>query len=148
MATPDYPDHAKHQAMFVLPYEKLDGPYAGKTDCKYLTVGWAQYDHRKISVKTHRHSGKRWSRQSEEMPVHRSVDAVLLLLFSLFKGSEQGVTIPAGTFEGQASDLKLEARDSDKFDEFAKALQSDVILKNRLRQLVDFACKLRKDGVL
>jgi hypothetical protein len=148
MATPDYPDNAKHQAMFVLPYEKLDGPYAGKTDCKYLTVGWAQYDPRKISVKTHRHSGKRWSRQSEELPVHRAVDAVLLLLFSLFEGSENGITIPAGTFEGQASDLKLEAKDREKFDEFAKVLKNDGILKNRLWKLVDFACKLRKDSVL
>jgi hypothetical protein len=148
MSSPDYPDNAKHQAMFVLPYEKLDGPYAGKTDCKYLSVGWAQWDHRKISVKTHRHSGKRWSRQSEELPVHRAVDAVLLLLLSLCEGSEDGITIPAGTFEGQASEIKIEAKNREGFAEFAKVLQGDGILKNRLRKLVDFACQVRKDGVL
>ena len=36
-----------------------------------MSVGRAQYDQQCASVKIFRHSGNRWSRQSEEIPIHR-----------------------------------------------------------------------------
>ena len=72
MNTP-YPNNLKHQPVFLLPYEIHDGPFAGETDCKFLSVGWAQYDPpagqpRGLSVKTLRYTGTKWSRQSENCP--------------------------------------------------------------------------------
>ena len=143
-----YPDNAKHKAVFALPYEEFDGPYAGKSDCKYLTVGWAQYDPGMVSVKTLRHSGERWSRQSEELPVHRAVDAVLLLAYCVFKSSEQGVTLPAGTFEGQKEPLTLSPKEHQSLVRFLRTLLTDDLLKRRLSKAADLLCELRKQGVL
>lgn len=72
----------KHKPVYLLPYYNYDGPYAGETDCIFLSLGWAQYDPRSVSVKTLRYIQKpdqrdRWSRQSEELPIHRAVDAVI-----------------------------------------------------------------------
>jgi len=40
-------------------------------DARYLSIGRAQYDQECASVKIFRYTGKRWSRQSEEVPIHR-----------------------------------------------------------------------------
>jgi hypothetical protein len=76
-------ERVKHQPVFLVPYAGYDGPYAGATDCVFLSLGWAQYDPRSASLKTLRHSGSKWSRQSEEIPVHRAVDLVILLAHAI-----------------------------------------------------------------
>jgi hypothetical protein len=40
-------------------------------DARYLSVGRAQYNQECASVKIFRHTGERWSRQSEEVPINR-----------------------------------------------------------------------------
>lgn len=49
-------------------------------DAKFLSIGHSQYDYNSSSVKIFRHSGKKWSRQSEEIPIRRVGDIALLLL--------------------------------------------------------------------
>ena len=55
MNEPD-PRHLKHRPVVLLRYAQHDGIYAGDTDCKYLSLGWAQWDPCILSAKTLRHT--------------------------------------------------------------------------------------------
>ena len=59
-----------------------DGRFADDSDAKGLSLGLAQWNDRgniDISAKIWRHSGQKWSRQSEEMPLHRVLDLAILI---------------------------------------------------------------------
>ena len=78
------PTHLKHKPIIVVnDYEKIDSIYANKSDVKALSIGKAQYDNNQISLKVWRHTGKKWSRQNEEIPIHRNIDLTILLIGSL-----------------------------------------------------------------
>ena len=78
------PNYLKHKSVIVVEdYEQIDGLNAGSSDAKGLSLGLAQWNERKnvdISAKVWRHTGERWSRQSEELPLHRVLDLTLLIL--------------------------------------------------------------------
>lgn len=73
----------KHKPVIVSPdYDLIDGHYQGKTDAKGLSLGLAQWNERgkvDISAKLWRHTGGKWSRQSEELPIHRVLDLAILI---------------------------------------------------------------------
>jgi hypothetical protein len=77
------PNHLKHKPVFVADhYAAIDGPYANNTDVQGLSLGLAQWNDRgnvDISAKVWRHTDKKWSRQSEELPLHRVLDLTLLI---------------------------------------------------------------------
>lgn len=77
------PNHLKHKAVFVAEdYDRIDAPSDGDTDAKGLSLGLAQWNDRgkvDISAKVWRYTGEKWSRQSEEMPLHRVLDLALLI---------------------------------------------------------------------
>jgi hypothetical protein len=81
------PNYLKHKSVIVVEdYEQIDGLNAGHSDAKGLSLGLAQWNARKnvdISAKVWRHTGKRWSRQSEELPLHRVLDLTLLILATM-----------------------------------------------------------------
>jgi hypothetical protein len=78
------PKHLSHQPIIsVNDYDKIDALYANHTDVKALSIGKAQYDGSQISLKVWRHTGKKWSRQSEELPIHRNLDLSILFLAAL-----------------------------------------------------------------
>jgi hypothetical protein len=63
-------------------YDRVDGRYAHRSDAKGLSLGLAQWNDRgkvEISAKIWRHTGEKWSRQSEEMPLHRVLDLAILI---------------------------------------------------------------------
>lgn len=63
-------------------YENIDGRNAYHTDAKGLSLGLAQWNDRgkvDISAKVWRHTGGKWSRQSEEMPLHRVLDLAIFV---------------------------------------------------------------------
>jgi len=63
-------------------YEQVDGRLARNTDAKGLSLGLAQWNDRgkvDISAKVWRHTGEKWSRQSEELPMHRVLDLAILI---------------------------------------------------------------------
>lgn len=63
-------------------YENVDGRYAYDTDAKGLSLGLAQWNDRgkvDISAKVWRYTGEKWSRQSEELPLHRVLDLAILV---------------------------------------------------------------------
>lgn len=77
------PTTLKHKPVIVAEdYEKVDGRYAYNSDAKGLSLGLAQWNDRgkvDISAKVWRHTGEKWSRQSEELPIHRVLDLVILI---------------------------------------------------------------------
>jgi len=77
------PNHLKHKPIFqVRQYDRLDGPYANKTDAKGLSIGIAQWNgagESELSAKIWRYTGTKWSRQSEEVPLHRVLDLATLV---------------------------------------------------------------------
>lgn len=85
------PRHLKHKPIVsVNDYDKIDAQYRKKTDIKALSIGTAQYDSDEISLKVWRHTGTKWSRQSEELPIHRIIDLNILLLGSLMTDIDSG----------------------------------------------------------
>lgn len=63
-------------------YENVDGRVAYNSDAKGLSLGLAQWNDRgkvDISAKVWRHTGNKWSRQSEELPLHRVLDLAILV---------------------------------------------------------------------
>lgn len=77
------PTTLKHKPVIVSEnYENVDGRYAYKSDAKGLSLGLAQWNDRgkvDISAKVWRHTGEKWSRQSEELPLHRVLDLAILI---------------------------------------------------------------------
>ena len=73
----------KHKPVIVSEnYENIDGKYAYDSDAKGLSLGLAQWNDRgnvDISAKVWRHTGEKWSRQSEELPIHRVLDWAILV---------------------------------------------------------------------
>jgi len=78
------PTTLKHKPVIVSEnYENVDGRYAYNSDAKGLSLGLAQWNDRgrvDISAKVWRHTGEKWSRQSEELPIHRVLDLAILVL--------------------------------------------------------------------
>ena len=77
------PTELKHKPVIVSEdYDLIDGRSANNSDAKGLSLGLAQWNDRgnlEISAKVWRHTGDKWSRQSEEMPLHRSLDLAILI---------------------------------------------------------------------
>ena len=78
------PTTLKHKPVIVSEnYENIDGRYAYDSDAKGLSLGLAQWNDRgnvDISAKVWRYTGEKWSRQSEELPMHRVLDLAILIL--------------------------------------------------------------------
>jgi len=77
------PTTLKHKPVIVCEnYENIDGRYAYNSEAKGLSLGLAQWNERgnvEISAKVWRHTGEKWSRQSEELPLHRVIDLAILI---------------------------------------------------------------------
>jgi hypothetical protein len=77
------PTELKHKPVWVSEdYDLIDGRYANHSDAKGLSLGLAQWNDRgkvEISAKVWRHTGEKWSRQSEELPLHRVLDLAILI---------------------------------------------------------------------
>jgi Family of unknown function (DUF6530) len=77
------PTTLKHKPVIVCEnYENVDGRSAFNSEAKGLSLGLAQWNDRgkvDISAKVWRYTGEKWSRQSEEMPLHRVLDLAILL---------------------------------------------------------------------
>lgn len=73
----------KHKPVVIVEdYEQIDGRNAYESDAKGLSLGLAQWNDRgllDISAKVWRYTGKKWSRQSEELPMHRVIDLAILI---------------------------------------------------------------------
>jgi hypothetical protein len=147
------PTTLKHKPVVVSDnYEQVDGRLAGHTDAKGLSLGLAQWNDRgkvDISAKVWRYTGEKWSRQSEELPLHRVLDLAILVCRSLEHFREaykfekrydpQQPVIDRIGLQGDAMTVAV-CTDNEKIDEdiklFLQALsQDDELIGERLRVL-------------
>ncbi len=137
------PTALKHKPVVVSEnYENVDGRYAYNTDAKGLSLGLAQWNDRgkvDISAKVWRYTGEKWSRQSEELPLHRVLDLAIMVArtklfikeesyrFPKLYDSEKPVIDRVG-LQGDAMTLSV-CTDNEKIDEdlrlFSQALSDD-----------------------
>ena len=151
----------KHKPVIVVEnYEDVDGRYAYDSDAKGLSLGLAQWNDRgdvDISAKVWRHTGERWSRQSEELPLHRVLDLALLVCQARLYFREayrfpklydpEKTTIGRMPLQGDAMTVEI-CTDNPLLDEDIKLLRDcisrdDELIGERLRLL---AATLRQMG--
>ncbi len=105
------PEGVAHKPLYLLPYALRDGKYTSYptgTDAQYLDIGFSQWDPNDLSAKVWRHTAGKWSRQSEEIPIHRVFDLAQFALQVLVHRDPFGaVTIPANVFEAQSDEITL-----------------------------------------
>ena len=79
----DIPTTLKHKPVIVCEnYAQIDGRLAYRSDAQGLSLGLAQWNdrgHVDVSAKVWRYTGNKWSRQSEELPLHRVLDLAILI---------------------------------------------------------------------
>ena len=94
------PTQLKHKPVIAAEdYSRIDGRAAYETDAQGLSLGLAQWNDRgqvDISAKVWRHTGEKWSRQSEELPLHRVLDLAILTCRSLLYFREEAYRHPEG----------------------------------------------------
>lgn len=77
------PTGLKHKPVLTVEnYSSVDGRSAYHSDAKGISLGLAQWNDRgkiDISAKVWRHTGGKWSRQSEELPLHRVLDLAIMI---------------------------------------------------------------------
>lgn len=147
------PTTLKHKPVIVSEnYENIDGRNAYHSDAKGLSLGLAQWNDRgklDISAKVWRYTGEKWSRQSEELPLHRALDLAILIVRArqYFQEAyriqglydrEQPVIDRVG-LQGDAMTVQV-CTDNELIDEDIKLFQQalaadDEILGERLRTL-------------
>ncbi len=147
------PTTLKHKPVIVSEnYDEVDGRYAYHSDAKGLSLGLAQWNDRgkvEISAKIWRHTGEKWSRQSEELPLHRALDLGILVCRAL-QFMRESYRFPKGYdpehpqidrvgLQGDAMTVAV-CVDNPKIDEdlrlFLNALGTDdELLSERLRVL-------------
>jgi len=147
------PTILKHKPVIeVENYENVDGRYAYNSDAKGLSLGLAQWNDRgkvDISAKVWRYTGEKWSRQSEELPLHRVLDLAILICRAKQHFSEAyrfeklydplKPIIDRIGLQGDAMTVAV-CTDNPKIDEdiilFRDALtQNDELISERLRML-------------
>lgn len=154
------PIELKHKPVIVSEeYDLIDGRKAYKSDAKGLSLGLAQWNDRgnvEISAKIWRHTGEKWSRQSEEMPLHRALDLAILICQSKIyfknlyykKNSEYPAfpRIERIPLQGGAMNVAV-CTDNEHIEEDVKLFdnclhQDDEIIGERLRRLADLLKEL------
>jgi hypothetical protein len=147
----ELPLHLKHKPIYAMPYQGFDGFYGGDTDARYLSVGLAQWDNNDLSLKVMRHTGEKWTRQAEELPLHRVFDAAIFLAKILFDNEGGRVEIDGQTFESQ--DAAIEILREQLSDENVKIFndyigQRKELLQSRLNTLYQILGDLKAKGKL
>jgi hypothetical protein len=123
------PKNLSHKPIIsVNDYDRIDGKYANKTDAMALSIGNAQYDEEEISLKVWRiNSQENWSRQSEELPIHRNLDLSILFISALFTNIESHYS---------NSVIREEIDDPNKVKEIKDYFEENkTFLEPRLREL-------------
>lgn len=112
------PKHLSHKPIIAVDYGERDG-----SDAKFLSIGRATWgNHQDFSIKVWRYldKTKRWSRQSEELPLWRLLDLTILLV---------------GTITKQQTSLKEEVIPNSNSQKLMEQLHNDKELLERMKEL-------------
>lgn len=139
----------EHKPLYAMPYQRFDGIYKTKTDARYLSVGLAQWGHDDISLKIMRFTGDKWSRQAEELPLHRVFDSAIFLAKVLFDNEYETVEVERKTFEEQNAAFQVKKENTTdveqkQFDEYLE--KNGDLLKRRLNSLYHALDGLKSRG--
>ena len=136
------PNNLTHKPIVTIDYEKKDFG----SDAKFLTIGRSTWDSEDFSAKIWRwaEDGERWSRQSEELPLRRSLDlATLVISVIMGKQSELEEFVQN---ENEIDDLKSFIKEnmnlfSSKLAEIKRLLENSTTQKSSLDSpnIFDFA---------
>ena len=119
-------------------YDTIDGRYAGSSDAKALSVGFAQYDANSISAKVFRHTGGNWSPQSEELPLHRVLDLATLIVSLYYPLNYAPMPPTIASYLKPATHLQPTVLDQTNLKALYNYLSADdKFLRPRLRELRD-----------
>lgn len=137
------PTRLKHKPIIAVNgYDENDAQFAGNTDAQALSIGIAQYDdynddaNKEISLKVWRHTGEKWSRQSEELPIHRCIDLNILFLDSLLCSIEN--KYPDSSLNGQIIDVSKVKDIARYYNDNKQHLKPRLIeLRNKLINLIE-----------
>lgn len=143
----NFPEQILHKPVYVVPYFDLDPWYAGDTDAQFITLGWSQWDQHELSAKVVRHSGQRWSRQSEELPLPRAIDLTILTALAYGQGDDL-VQIEAGTFENQTGPITVAHGSKRDRAAATKSMRDDPLMQSRLRALFDVLKPMHDRGLI
>jgi hypothetical protein len=151
------PTQLKHKPVIVSEgYEKIDGRN-NRSEAKGLSLGLAQWNERgrlDISAKIWRHTGGKWSRQSEEMPLHRVLDLAILIcrsrLYFLerYKKDKSEHDLPDRIgLQGAAMNIDI-CKENEQIESdlklFEQALRNDdEIVSERMNVLYDLLKEIR-----
>lgn len=143
----------KHKPVLVAEdYDRIDGRAAYDSTAKGLSLGLAQWNDRgkvDISAKVWRYTGEKWSRQSEEMPLHRVLDLAIMVTRGIqyIRGAyrfpklydPQNPTVDTIGLQGDALRIRV-CTENEQIDQdielFTRALgYDDELLSERLRVL-------------
>jgi hypothetical protein len=149
------PTTLKHKPVYVVEnYEAVDGRNANHSEAKGLSLGLAQWNDRgkvDISAKIWRNNAGKWSRQSEEMPLHRVLDLTLLILAAKKQLAEayrfpkqydpENTLLERIPLQGSAMTARI-CTDNPRLDEdlglFAQVMaEDDELISERLHRLSD-----------
>lgn len=107
----DIPNHLSHKPIIKLEkYNAIDGKYAGDSDAEGLSIGLAQWNdegNHDLSAKVWRYTGEKWSRQSEELPLHRVLDLATLVCAAIQYASKEHLPMDAEFNLTLANNAKL-----------------------------------------
>lgn len=148
--SPPLPKHLDHQPVYAMPYKQFDGWREGVTDTRYLSIGISQWSTDEVSLKIMRYK-EQWSRQSEELPLHRVIDSSIFLAKVLLDRDEQSVEIERNLFTNQSEGFRIQeelvsAQEKSQFDNFLT--EHDDALRERFNKLYQMLLSLKAQGKL
>jgi Family of unknown function (DUF6530) len=141
----EFPDQIAHTPVYVMPYFSHDPDRENDTDAQFITLGWSQWDSDEPSAKVVRYSGKRWSRQSEELPLSRLVDLTMLTALALENGGKF-THVDKGTFESQSAPEEIAYGSKRDRVALVDHLKSDDTLKRRFQKLYKVLQSIEANG--
>lgn len=132
------PKKLKHKPIVsVNDYDKIDGKYRNNTDAKALSLGKAQYDNNEISLKIWRNVNSKWSRQSEELPLHRNLDLTILLLDVLNN-------IKDGKYNFDNFKTEINSEEFNKIEEYYNKAENKLEIDSRIESIWNKINELKK----
>jgi hypothetical protein len=133
-----------------MPYKQFDGWRGAETDTRYLSIGISQWSAKEVSLKIMRYK-EQWSRQSEELPLHRVIDSSIFLAKVLLDRDKQSVEMERSLFTNQPEGFRIKeepASDQDK-SQFDSVLNgNDKALRDRFNKLYQMLSNLKAQGKL
>lgn len=109
-------------------YELIDAKYSkNRSDAKCLSIGYSTFDKKDFSVKVFRNVNGKWSRQSEELPIHRNLDLTILIL-SILKNENINI-----------NGFNKKEINSNKIDELIQEFSDPIIFEriNEIKRIIN-----------